>query len=47
MVETIEWAEGRVRVLDQSQLPLIVEYIDCYEDHILSHHIIYSFGQID
>ena len=36
MVETIEWAEGRVRVLDQSQLPLIVEYIDCYDYHVVA-----------
>jgi methylthioribose-1-phosphate isomerase len=29
MVKTIEWAEGRVRILDQCRLPLEITYIEC------------------
>lgn len=29
MVNTIEWAGDRVRILDQNRLPLTVSYIDC------------------
>lgn len=29
MVKTIEWKDGRVLMLDQSRLPLEVEYVDC------------------
>ncbi len=29
MFKTIEWADNRVRILDQSRLPLEVVYIDC------------------
>ena len=29
MVKTIEWVEGKVRMLDQSRLPLEVAFVDC------------------
>ncbi len=29
MVKTIEWTDGKVRMIDQSRLPLDVVYIDC------------------
>src|SRR3990172_9526836 len=29
MVKTIEWVDEKVRLIDQSQLPLVVEYLDC------------------
>ena len=29
MVPTVEWKEGAVRLLDQSRLPTVVEFLDC------------------
>ena len=29
MVPTVEWKDGAVRLLDQSRLPMHVEFIDC------------------
>lgn len=34
MVKTIEWIDGKVRMLDQTRLPIEVVYIDC-EDYVM------------
>ena len=36
MVNTIEWTEGAVRILDQCRLPHEVEYIDCTDYEIVA-----------
>lgn len=36
MFKTIEWVNGRVRILDQSMLPLEVSYIDCKDYHMVA-----------
>lgn len=36
MVNTIEWAGGRVRILDQTRLPLEVTYIECTDYNMVA-----------
>ncbi len=31
MVPTVEWKDGAVRLLDQSRLPAVVEFLDCHD----------------
>jgi methylthioribose-1-phosphate isomerase len=39
MIKTIEWADGRVLMLDQSRLPLEVRYIECRDYHTVAEGI--------
>ena len=31
MIPTVEWKDGAVRLLDQSRLPAVVEFLDCHD----------------
>lgn len=39
MVATIEWKDGKVRMLDQSRLPLEVTYVECADYHTVAEGI--------
>ncbi|MBI5740137.1 MAG: S-methyl-5-thioribose-1-phosphate isomerase [Nitrospirae bacterium] len=39
MVKTIEWTDGRVRMLDQTLLPREVKYLDCTDYHMVAEGI--------
>ncbi len=36
MVPTVEWKDGVVRLLDQSRLPNVVEFLDCHDYQIVA-----------
>ena len=39
MVKTIEWVDGKVRMIDQSRLPREVAYIDCTDYRMVAEGI--------
>lgn len=39
MVPTVEWKDGAVRLLDQSRLPTLVEFLDCRDYQAVAHAI--------